>query len=356
MSFRGTNNPNKKRPAPSSGFSDFPRLQPHATSGPINNAPPGPRIGAPSKQSNVFHLAANPNATYPLFCGAFSNNWQQAYSEGMILFANMQHTPNSKLKNITGRHTSHNILASIPVLNFYLTIGSSDESRVKQFVKRYQLNEALIPRYPSDDELNARIEEDKKLREWSGAKDPSEEEKNYLKQIMFIEDFNKKWRLVGPVLTDMDLSSKYQKLFNVNVRGRARVFNIWSTRRNGLFERRTARDRVQKNDHLYLVLKQCPIDDTTYLQPDGSTMAIIPSLNDKRVVWQIRGERMSHGKAPFPERKDGLPEPMLFIEVGKVLNAISKKPDEHFQRKAFRDHTQMACLPMVEIALHTSQL
>ena len=43
-------------------------------------------------------------------------------------------------------------------------------------------------------------------------------------------------------------------------------------------------------------------------------------------------------------------------QVGRVLNAISKKPEEHFQRRAFREHKQMGHLPMVEIALHTGQL
>ena len=358
MPFNGTDNPNLKRPAPSSGFSDFPRLLSHASSGGINNAPPGPRVGVPSKQSSVFNLAANPNATYPLFCGAFSNNWQQQYSEGMILFINMQHTPNKSRDNITGRHNSHNILASIPVLNFYLTIGSSEETYVQRYVRRYQLNEALIPRYPSDTELADRLKDD-------GMTSATDEQKAYVKDVMFIEDFNKKWRYMGVVLTDMDLSSRYQKLFNLNVRGRTRVFNMWSTRKNGLYERKTARDRVQKNDHLYLVLKKCPKDETTYMQPDGSTMAIIPPPNESNLVWQIKTERTTHGQAPFAERiydrADSdiiklLPEPKLHIEVGKVINAISKKPDEHFQRRSFREHTQMASLPMIEVALHTGQL
>ena len=34
-------------------------------------------------------------------------------------------------------------------------------------------------------------------------------------------------RFMGVVLTDMDVSSRYQKLFNLNVRGRSRVFNLW---------------------------------------------------------------------------------------------------------------------------------
>lgn len=352
MPFNGKDNSNLKRPAPSSGFSDFPRLGVHASHS-ETNAPPGPRLMAPNVHNNVFNLAANPNATYPLFCGAYSNNWQQAYSEGMILFTNMQHAPNKDRRTtITGRHQSHNILASIPVLNFYLTIGSSQQAFVQRFVKRYQLNEALIPRYPSPTELNDRIAEST-----VEGQEPNIDE-DYLRDLMFIEDFNRKWQYMGVILTDMDVSSRFQKLFNLNVRGRSRVFNIWNTRQSGQYDRSQARDRVQKNDHLYLVLKKVPVDETTYMQPDGSTMAIIPPASADNRVWQIRAERTTHGVAPFPKRARGsiLPEPKLHIEVGKVLNALSKKPDEHFQRRSFREHTQMACLPMVEVALHTSQL
>ena len=343
-----------KRPAPSSGFSDFPRVGQHASMS-DSNVTPGPRIMPPTVHNNVFHLAANPNATYPLFCGAFSTNWQMGYREGMPLFINMQHSPTKDPRTtLTGRHQSHNILASIPVLNFYLTIGSSSNNFVQRFVKKYQINEALIPRGPTEGvggELNKRANED-------GIDLTNAEAKQRLKDQMFIENFIAKWRFMGIILTDMDVSSRFQKLFNLNVRGRSRVFNLWNTRMNGKYDRRMARDRVQKGDTLYLSLKKVPVDDTTYVQPDGTTMAIIPQPNDENMVWQIRAERMTHGRAPFAPRINGslYREARLNIVVGRVLNSISKKPEEHFQRRSFREHKQMGHLPMVEIALHTGQL
>ena len=39
--------------------------------------------------------------------------------------------------------------------------------------------------------------------------------------LCLFEDFNKKWAFMGVILTDMDLN-RYQKLFNLNVRGRSR--------------------------------------------------------------------------------------------------------------------------------------
>ena len=351
MPFSGTDNANLKRPAPSSGFSDFPRLGQHASMS-DSNVVPGPRVMPPTVHNNVFHLAANPNATYPLFCGAFSTNWQMGYREGMPLFINMQHSPTKDPRTtLTGRHQSHNILASIPVLNFYLTIGSSSNNFVQRFVKKYQINDALIPRGPDDEELRKRAAAD-------GIDLTDAEAKQRLKDQMFIENFVAKWRFMGIILTDMDVSSRFQKLFNLNVRGRSRVFNLWNTRMNGKYDRRMARDRVQKGDTLYLTLKKVPVDETTYVQPDGTTMAIIPQANDENMVWQIRAERMTHGKAPFAPRLNGslYREARLNIEVGRVLNAISKKPEEHFQRRSFREHKQMGHLPMVEIALHTGQL
>tara|TARA_B100000519_G_C14255298_1_gene444734 strand:- start:2538 stop:3617 length:1080 start_codon:yes stop_codon:yes gene_type:complete len=359
MSFNGRDDANMKRPAPSSGFGDFPRVGVHAAQHSHSNAPPGPRVMAPSVRNNVFQLAANPSATYPLFCGAFTNGWQQGYQEGMPLFTNMQHLPgqNRPTRSLTGRHSSHNILASIPVLNFYLTIGSFSNDEVQKFVKNHQLNKALIPHYPSDDDLLKRAVADGALTPAQTLGDLDDDAKEYLKDTMYVEDFMAKWRLAGVIVSDMDISSRYQKLFNLNVRGRCRVFNLWTTRKNGLYERRTARDRVQKNDTLFLTLKKVPIDDNSYRQPDGTTMASIFIPPEGR-IWQIRAERMTHGEAPFPERSGDsvYPEVKLQIEVGKVLNALSKKPDEHFQSRAFREHTQMVCLPMLEIGMHLGQL
>ena len=363
MSFNGRDNANMKRPAPSSGFSDFPRLGQHASMS-DSNVVSGPKVMAPTVKNNVFHLAANPNATYPLFCGAFSTNWQLGYREGMPLFVNMQHAPNKDSRStLTGRHQSQNILASIPVLNFYLTIGSSSNGFVQRFVKKYQINDALIPRGPTDEELRKRVDEELSLTNMEEGQQKEEiraafgaEKRSRLKDQMFIENFVAKWRFMGVILSDMDVSSRFQKLFNLNVRGRSRVFNLWSTRENGKFERKTARDRVQKGDTLYLSLEKVPVDETTYLQPDGTTMAIIPQSNDENTVWQIRAKRMTHGKAPFAKRNGLYRQPQLNIEVGRVLNSLSKKPEEHFQRRAFRDHKQMGHLPMVEIALHTGQL
>jgi hypothetical protein len=354
MPFTGTDNPSLKRPLPSSGFADFPSLGQHAGQHKHGSAPPGPRIMAPSVHNTVFNLAANSNATFPFFAAAFSNNWQQGYKEGMSMFINRQQDDTSGRTTITGRHRSHNIMASVPVLNYYLTIGSCDGAFVKRYIKRYSLNEALVPHYPDDAKVIERLVKN------YGALVPGstnyDERFANMKDTLFVEDFCKKWEWMGTVLTDMDVSSRYQKLFNLNVRGRTRIFNTWSTRKSGLYSRKTERDRVQKGDRLYLTLKKVPVDETSFTQPDGTSMAMLPPCDDN-TIWQLVCERMTHGVAPYGERDgDGLVTPKMNIYVGRVLSAISKKPDEHYIRRAGREHEQLACLPMLEVALHTEML
>ncbi len=317
-------------PRPSAGFSDFPALQNHASHSEGSSL--GPPYNA-SHQTSVFHPAVNSTANYPFFCGAFAQNWQQQYTEGMPLFICRQkrekkngNTPGGTL---TGRHVTHNILASVPVINFYLTLGSCDTQFVRSFVKKYALNDALIP--SADDSLTG------------AAKDQS-----------FIDDFNKKWAFIGIVMTDMDMKSRYQKLFNLTVRGRCRVFNSWTTRIGSKYSRSEARDRVMKGDELYLTLKKEVLDaNKHFMQPDGTVMPIFPACDNTNTIWQISCSRRSLTASRRPQNIDEDGNPQQHMYVGKVLSAVSKKPDEHYQKRASREHTQLASLPMLEIAMHT---
>ncbi|MAU13964.1 MAG: hypothetical protein CMH46_00305 [Muricauda sp.] len=257
----------------------------------------------------------------------------------MPLFICRQHREsNDKRGTLTGRHVSHNLLASIPVLNYYLTLGSCDQAFIDNMVKKYNLNRALIP-YPT-----VRTTEQKPGTERNYTQ--SEEYES------FIDDFNKKWSFIGIIKNDMDLKSRYQKLFNITVRGRCRSFNLWTTRISSKYSRSEARDRVGKGDDLYLTLKRVPIDNDTFKLPDGTNMPIIPQCENSNMVWQIRASRRSIIARRRPQNLDANGLPQQHMHIGKVLSAISKKPDEHYQKRAFREHTQMTCLPMVEIATH----
>ena len=328
-------------PRPSTGFPDFPVLQNHASHS------EGSSLGPPytaSHQTSVFHPAVNSTANYPFFCGAFAQNWQQQYKEGMPMFICRQQrdlkpgSETGRRGTLTGRHVTHNILASIPVINFYLTLGSCDSTFVKNFVKKYALNNALIPS----------VDEEKLKTDLKRA--PNQDEKDQA----FIDDFNKKWRFIGIVITDMDVKSRYQKLFNLTVRGRCRVFNSWTTRIGSKYSRSEARDRVMKGDELYLTLKKEVLDaNKHFMQPDGTVMPIFPACDNTNTIWQISCSRRSLTANRRPQNRDEDGRLQQNLYLGKVISAVSKKPDEHYQKRSFREHTQLASLPMIEIAMHT---
>tara|TARA_B100000902_G_scaffold399281_1_gene469408 strand:- start:1456 stop:2799 length:1344 start_codon:yes stop_codon:yes gene_type:complete len=436
-----------RNPAPSNGMKDWPVLGRHASHSEPNKLP-GPGIGslmAPSHSTNVHQLMANPNATYPFFVGAFQNGWQQAYTEGMPLFVNLQNDRGEKT-TISGRHQSHNIMASIQVLNYYLTLGSSDPIYIEQHIRKHRLNESLIPMYPTKAALYERFQRSYFSGNGTASSGasmkyvPSADQRGYwandaifgkavtsenddinpgnfsqlytgnfgdgndvfdqssvttesdiderrlllkrkletLRDIMFIEDFNSKWKYMGVVLTDMDLSSRYQKLFNLNVRGRSRIFNIWNSKSSRNSSNHGRRDHVQKGDELYLTLKKVSKDDTTFTTPDGTQMPIIPTgdavtfivggtdvaVNNDDKVWQLvptrktltninKNEKFGNGATPnfLKEYETGSAEMEHNIHIGKVLNSISKRPEQYFTHRACREHTQMILLPMLEIAI-----
>lgn len=436
------NSSSLQNPRPSNGFKDWPTLGSHGSHSEPNQLP-GPGIGqlmAPSHSNNVHQLMANPNASYPFFVGAFQNGWQQAYIEGMPLFINLQNDRGEKT-TISGRHQSHNIMASVQVLNYYLTLGSSDPIFIQQHIRKHRLNESLIPMYPTTAELVERFKRvyfnnngalsdgpttifknaignyimhngefdanvdktsissmytrvldnnlafsqnnDEVTRNETLADDALQEKIRVLRDIMFVEDFNKKWSFMGVILTDMDLNSRYQKLFNLNVRGRSRIFNVWNSKSAATNSMHGRRDHVQKGDELYFTLKKVAKDpSSTYLTPDGTQMAIIPTgdrleltlggtnieIDTGDLVWQIVPTRKSLNnvnhddhfnptKMPYNLRLNSRQKRSKKIKVehdihvGKVLNSVAKRPEQYFTARAMREHTQMALLPMLEIAI-----
>jgi hypothetical protein len=384
---------------------------------------------------------ANPNASYPFFVGAFQNGWQQAYIEGFPMFINLQNDRGEKT-TISGRHQSHNIMASLQVLNYYLTLGSSDPIFIQQHIRKHRLNQSLIPMYPTTSELVDRFNRVYFENNGAPSAGPStlykdgggnieihngdnnnplpadvstisqlytrvinggafsadnqfvtqsvrnadrslKEKLRILRDVMFIEDFNKKWAFMGVILTDMDLNSRYQKLFNLNVRGRSRIFNVWNSKSAATNAKHGRRDNVQKGDELYFTLRKVAKDpSSTYLTPDGSMMSIIPTgdrieldlggtkveIDSGDMVWQLvptrkslnnmnNDEQLTPSKMPASLRNytDQKRQDKIKVEhnihVGKVLNAVAKRPEQYFTSRACREHTQMQLLPMLEIAI-----
>ena len=123
-------------PRPSTGFPDFPTLRSHGSHSEGSSL--GPPYNA-SHQTSVFHPAVNSTANYPVFCGAFAQNWQQQYTEGMPLFICRQVTK-SERGTLTGRHVTHNILASAG-------LTSPDLGILRPICQKFVIisNDALIP-------------------------------------------------------------------------------------------------------------------------------------------------------------------------------------------------------------------
>ena len=119
-------------PRPSTGFPDFPTLRSHGSHSEGSSL--GPPYNA-SHETSVFR-SRELDRQLPCLLRRICANWQQQYTEGMPLFICRQVTE-SKRGTLTGRHVTHNILASVPVINFYLTLGSCDQQFVDSFVKKY---------------------------------------------------------------------------------------------------------------------------------------------------------------------------------------------------------------------------
>jgi len=132
----------------------------------------------PTLHNKVPESMVNSTARAPLFVRPFSRGFEKGYSEGDVLFV--------KRENISHASSTHNIVANIPVLNHILrTTKNADGNRLK-----YQN----------------------------------------------VDDFLEDWNYYGILNNDMDTGSKWQRLLNVNVRGRSRVARLWNPR-NGRLRR-----------------------------------------------------------------------------------------------------------------------
>ena len=134
----------------------------------------------------------NSTARVPIFARPFTRGFEKEYSEGDILFVQRGDERSAQ----TANHGSHNVVANIPVLNHLLRttlVGGSGADK---------------------DELKF----------------------NTVDKVL--DNFN----YFGILNNDMDTGSKWQRLFNVNVRGRSRVARMW----------KPAEGRLKRGDQLWL--------------------------------------------------------------------------------------------------------
>jgi hypothetical protein len=166
------------------------------TRGSVNSAPPfsfgsSPGIGAdysqrpsvaalqnPTMHNKVPEAMVNPTARAPLFVRPFTRGFEKEYSEGDILFVRRDDSRAS---------STHNVVANLPVLNHLLRTTKVDGSDILKYTSLAKI-----------------------LADW-----------NYF----------------GILNNDMDTGSKWQRLLNINVRGRSRVARLWKPDGNGILQR-----------------------------------------------------------------------------------------------------------------------
>jgi len=131
----------------------------------------------PTLHNNVPEPMVNSTARVPLFARPFSRGFEKHYSEGDVLFVER----NDERAAMTKHHGSHNVVANIPVLNYLLRTTKVGGSGTDKDNLKYDTIDKVLDSF------------------------------NYF----------------GILNNDMDTGSKWQRLLNVNVRGRSRVARMW---------------------------------------------------------------------------------------------------------------------------------
>ena len=174
----------------------------------------------PTLHNSVPESMVNSTASVPLFVRPFVEGFEKGYSEGDILFVE---------RNTKSRDCRHNTVANLPVIN-------------------HLLRTSLRPSKNND----------------------GTDELKYQKLEEVLANFN----YFGILNTDMDSGSKWQRLLNINVRGRSRVARLWKPE-NGYLTKGTV---------LYLgIYRVVPEESKSSMNPNGQRIFI-----DNKPYFQVR--------------------------------------------------------------------
>ena len=175
----------------------------------------------PTLHNSVPETMVNSTARAPIFVRPFTRGFEKEYSEGDVLFVQRGDERASQLSS----HGSHNVVANIPVLNHLLrtTLVGGNGADAEQL--KYDTIEKVLDNF------------------------------NYF----------------GILNNDMDTGSKWQRLLNVNVRGRSRVARMW----------KPPEGRLKRGDQLWLAFMKRSTGDKiqTFRGPNGVREAV-PRLTD----------------------------------------------------------------------------
>jgi len=177
----------------------------------------------PTLHNSVPESMVNPTASVPLFVRPFAEGFEKGYSEGDLLFVKRETAHRSK--------SMHHVVANLPVLNHILRTEMTDGD-----VRKYRTLEAVL----------------------------------------------KDWNYFGILNTDMDTGSKWQRLLNINVRGRSRVARLWKPPR--------LKGRLEKGTCLFLGFFKENHDKhlTDIPLPNGSSQEVVRDTNAVGEYFQDR--------------------------------------------------------------------
>lgn len=259
------------------------------TPGSVNSSPPfsftsAPGVGAdygnrpsvsalqnPTMHNSVPEVMVNSTARAPLFVRPFTRGFEKEYSEGDILFVRRDDSRAS---------SQHNIVANLPVMNHLLRttkVNGTDELK-----------------YDS------------------------------------VESILKDWNYYGILNNDMDTGSKWQRLLNVNVRGRARVARLWKPDKNGI---------LRRGDMLWLGLfKNKKKENTTFCGPNGMR----EPMKKQTTYFQVRATM---------DCCQTFEKALMLIPVGVVSQVTLKKPSEILIEEAHSITEKCKGLERIEVLM-----
>ena len=170
----------------------------------------------PTLHNSVPEPMVNSTARVPIFARPFTRGFEKTYSEGDILFVQRGDERSAH----TARHGSHNVVANIPVLNHLLrttTVGGTgaDKDKLK-----------------------------------------------YNTVAKVLDNFN----YFGILNNDMDTGSKWQRLLNVNIRGRSRVARMW----------KPVEGRLKRGDQLWLAFIEKETNGIETFRGPGGVREAVP--------------------------------------------------------------------------------
>lgn len=223
----------------------------------------------PTLHNKVKEPMVNSTARAPIFVRPFARGFEKQYSEGDVLFVR---------RNDERASSTHNVVANIPVLNHILRTTKERDGSMK---------------YAS------------------------------------LGDFKEHWNYFGILNNDMDTGSKWQRLLNVNVRGRSRVARLWNPKSQ----------RLKRGDCVWLALVERETTGyRTFQDPAGGREPMDGGTKYLEIVATMRC-------------CDDFKDALLAIPVGIVSQVSLKTPTPSSLQAAHQVTEKCKLLERIEVLM-----